>query len=156
MSVVFKFIEPTREHIEVIATNMRQADVDEVWASNCHTPLESLIVGWNISDYSAIAMVDDEPCVMLGLVIRDILSGTGAPWLLGTENALKHRRHFITQVPAVIDEMLNICPVLFNYVHVKNRISIRWLKRIGFVIDEPLSYGVGSELFHKFHLERVQ
>lgn len=149
-----KFLEPTDELIDLIASDMRQADVDEIWASNHHTPIESLMNGWKVSDHSVIVTVNDTPCVMIGLVIRDILTGTGVPWLLGTDNALKYKRHFITQVPAIIDEMLTICPILFNYVHVKNKVSISWLKRIGFSFDEPVQYGYEKELFHKFHLER--
>ena len=150
-----KFIKPTQKLVEAIAADMRQADAAEVWASNHHTPIESLMKGWKISHSSVIITVNDEPCVMIGLVVRDILSGTGVPWLLGTENALKYKRHFLKQVPAVINEMLNICPNLFNYVHIKNKISINWLKRIGFTLDEPLQYGCDDELFHKFYLQRV-
>jgi len=150
-----KFIKPTHELIEAIAADMRQADIDEIWASNHHTPIASLMIGWELSDRTVIITVNDEPCVMIGLVIRDILAGTGVPWLLGTENALKYKRYFLTQVPAIINEMLNICPVLFNYVHVKNKISVNWLKRIGFILDEPSPYGYEKELFHKFHLERI-
>ena len=149
-----KFVKPTNELIYVLADDMRQADVDEIWASNHDTPVEALLKGWMLSERSVVVTVNDEPCVMIGLVIRDILAGSGVPWLLGTENALKYKRHFIKQVPAVINEMLNICPKLFNYVHVENRISINWLKRIGFTFDEPLPYGYEKELFHKFHLER--
>ena len=140
-----KFLQPTTELIEAIAADMRQADVDEIWASNHYTPVEALTAGWNKSYRSVIVTVNDEPCVMLGLVIHDILTGTGVPWLLGTNNALKYKRHFITQVPDVIDEMLDICPILFNYVHVDNKISIRWLKHIGFIFDEPVPYGCDDE-----------
>lgn len=150
-----KFLKPTNELIEAIAADMRQADADEVWASHHHTPIEALTHAWETSEYVVIVTVNNEPCVMIGLVIRDILSGIGVPWLLGTENALKYKRHFITQVPAIINEMLGVCPKLYNYVHVKNKISRTWLKRIGFTIDEPLPYGCDNELFHKFHLERV-
>jgi len=134
---------------------MRQADAVEVWSSSRQTPLDALTTGWEMSDLAVIVTVDDEPCVMMGLVIRDILTGAGVPWLLGTEGALKHKRHFIAQVPPVIDEMLTICPRLFNYVHAENKVSIRWLKRIGFTIDDPMPYGLDEELFHRFHLERV-
>jgi len=152
--VEVKFVKPTNELIYVLADDMRQADVDEIWASNHHTPIEALLKGWMLSERSVVVTVNDEPCVMIGLVIRDILSGSGVPWLLGTENALKYKRHFIKQVPAVINEMLNISPKLFNYVHVENKISINWLKRIGFTFDEPAPYGYENEMFYRFHLER--
>ena len=45
-----KFTKPTKELIEAIAADMRQADIDEIWASNHHTPIESLIQGWELSD----------------------------------------------------------------------------------------------------------
>jgi hypothetical protein len=154
MSGIVKFVKPTIELIEVIAADMRQADVDEVWASHHHTPIQALSDGWKVSDFSVIVTVNDDPCVMFGLVIRDILSGTGVPWLLGTDNALKYKRQFLIQTQPVINEMLTICTRLVNYVHIDNKVSIRWLKWIGFTIDEPLPYGCDNELFHKFYIER--
>ena len=150
-----KFVKPTQELVEAIAADMRQADADEVWASNRNTPIEALMKGWEISNYTTVVTVNDEPCVMIGLAIRDILSGSGVPWLLGTENALKYKRQFITQVPAVISEMLDICPRLYNYVHVKNKVSIKWLKLIGFTLEDPLPCGPNNELFYKFYLESL-
>jgi len=152
--VEVEFIKPTYELVEAIANDMRQADADEVWASNHHTPLEALLISWKLSHRSVIVVVDNEPCVMIGLVIRDILSGMGVPWMLGTNAALKHKRHFIKQVPGIIEQMLDICPKLVNYVHGKNEVSIDWLKRIGFTVDEPMRCGPDMELFHKFYLER--
>ncbi len=155
MSAEVKFVEPTDELVEFIAVNMRQADADEVWASHHHLPYEALMSSWDLSHSAVVVTVNDEPCVMMGLVIRDILAGSGVPWMLGTEGALKYKRNFLTQVPAVIDEMLSVCPRLFNYVHVENKTSVKWLKRIGFTLDDSKPYGVARESFHKFHLQRV-
>jgi hypothetical protein len=154
MSEEVKFVKPTPELMQVIASDMRQADVDEVWASNQYTPLEALHEGFKRSELSVVVTVNDEPCVMLGLVVHSALTGSGIPWLLGTNNALNYKRNFFTQVPDVIDAMLDVCPRLFNYVHVENKVSIRWLKRIGFTFDDPIPYGHSGELFHKFYLER--
>lgn len=150
-----KYVKPTIELVEEIARNMRQADIDEVWASDNLTPLEALMSSWERSKYTVVITVNGEACVMLGLVIHDMLSGHGVPWLLGTDNALKYKRAFSTEVPAVMDEMLRTCSKLHNYVHSKNRISIMWLKRIGFTIGEPEPYGAEKEIFHKFYIERV-
>jgi hypothetical protein len=154
MSAGVKFLKPTRELIEAVAADMRQADVDEIWASGHLTPLSALLDGCEISDYTVVVVVNDVPCVVLGLVIRDILTGTGVPWLLGTDGALKYKRHFLIQVPEIINEMLTVCPRLFNYVHTENKVSIKWLKRIGFTLGDPVEYGCEGELFHKFYLER--
>ena len=151
-----QFVKPTMDMVTSIAANMRQPDVDEVWASHRYKPLQAIIEGWKISQRSVVVMVNGIPCVILGLVVRDFLSGIGVPWLLGTEQSLKHSREFLKLSPPVIDEMLALCPVLFNYVHVDNRVSIIWLKWLGFNIEEPAPRGVNNELFHKFHLERVE
>lgn len=153
MSVI-KFEKPTLEMVEYIAANMRDADRAEVWASNKKTPFESLMQGWELSHLVTVVTVNDVPCVMIGLVKRDLLSGHGVPWLLGTNGALKHRRQFLKLSPPVIQQMLSICPMLYNYVHVKNTVSIEWLRWLGFTICDPEPYGVCGELFHKFFIER--
>lgn len=151
---MIEFIKPTEELIKVIAENMRDADAAEVWASHRHTPLQALMSGWESSHKAAIVSVNGRPCVMLGLVVRDVLTGTGVPWLLGTDYALKHAREFLKLSPPVIEEMLHMCPRLFNYVHADNIVSIRWLKWLGFKVDAPLPHGPKGELFHRFHMER--
>ena len=152
--MVVELIQPDTDAVRYIAENMRQSDIDEVWASNNHTPLEALVNGWENSHGSLIVQINGDPCVMLGLVRLDFLSGHGTPWLLGTDSSLKYKREFLKQVPAVIEEMLGICQTLSNYVHVNNSVSIRWLKRIGFTICEPEVYGVEGEMFHRFYLEK--
>lgn len=150
-----KFVEPTMEMVETIARDMRQADKDEVWASNHHGPYESLIKGWAVSDYASVALSDDgEPLAMLGLVKRDLLTGSGVVWLLGTNESMKYKKEFLKQTKQVIDDMLTICPRLCNMVHNKNKSSITWLKWLGFKLDDPEPYGPENELFHRFYLER--
>jgi len=107
-----------------------------------------------LSDFSVIVEIDGVPCAMLGLVVQSLLTGAGSPWLLATNHALKYKREFLVQSPPVINEMLSICPRLWNYVHADNKVSIRWLKWLGFTIDDPQKLSSG-EYFHRFHLERV-
>lgn len=152
---MIKFVKPTVEMIECISADMRQADKDEVWASNHHGPYEALMKGWQASDYISVALSEEgEPLVILGLVKRDILTGSGIVWMLGTNESMKHKKEFLKQTKQVIDEMLTICPRLCNMVHNKNRSSVAWLKWLGFTLDEPIPYGPENELFHRFHLER--
>lgn len=149
-----EFIKPTKELVEMIAEDMRPEDVAEVWASDHNTPLESLMGGWRMSNFATVAAVEGVPLAMFGLVKRDILSGSGIIWMLGSNEAKKYRREFLTLTPPVIDEMLAICPRLCNMVHTKNRASVRWLKWLGFTIEEPEVHGPDQELFHRFHIER--
>lgn len=150
---MINWVKPTQEMVESIAADMRHADAAEVWASNHHTPIESLMKGWEMSDLSTIAVCDGEPLVMIGLVKRDVLSGSGVIWMLGANRALNHKKEFFRQTKPIIDEMLTVCPRLCNMVHSKNTSSILWLKWLGFKIDDPIPHGPDGELFHRFHLE---
>lgn len=152
--MTLSFTPPTQEAINHIAAHMRQADVVEVWASSHHTPLQSLMKGQELSDLSTIITVDDTPVVMLGLVKRDILSGSGVVWMLATDDLVRHRVALSRTTEGVIDEMLHVCPRLCNMVHDKNKVSIAWLKRLGFTLDDPVPHGPEGEMFHRFHLER--
>ena len=149
------FVRPTLDAIKVIAADMRQADIDEVWASNRKTPMTSLLDGWKNSHYCAVAEVDNTPLVMFGLVNVGLLSDKGVIWMLGSNKSLQYRRQFLIKTPDIIEEMLNICPNLCNMVHTKNKVSIQWLRWLGFTIEKPVEYGPDKELFHKFYLRRV-
>lgn len=150
--ITFKPVTP--EAIQHVADNMRKADAVEVWASSHMTPLEALESSVKLSDYVTVAYAGDIPLVIFGLIKGTMLSRNGIPWLLGTEYALKYRREFLLKTPGVIKEMLDICPTLSNYVHDANRVSIRWLKWLGFTIDEPEAIGKNGEMFHRFHIRK--
>lgn len=152
---MIQWVKPTVALVESIAADMRQADAEEVWASNHHTPIESMMKGWELSDLSTVAIDDNgEPLVMIGLVKRDVLTGSGIVWMLGADRAMKHKKEFFRQTKPIINEMLTICPRLCNMVHNKNTNSILWLKWLGFTIEDPIPHGPDDELFHRFHLER--
>ncbi len=149
---VIKFKQCTQCAIEYVADNMRTADVVEITAASGTPPLLTLNNGVDASMLSAVAYANDEPIAVLGLVSRGLLSDTGVPWLLGTHSAMKHKRAFLQESPPVIAEMLRHTSKLENWVHAKNKTSIRWLKWLGFTIDEPVPFGVSGELFHRFHM----
>lgn len=152
--MAIKYVKPDLSLISEIAINMRQADINEVYASNRFSPKEALMDGFNRSDYCAIITNDGVPFAMLGLAIPNILNDVGIPWMLGSNEAVKNRREFMRAAPAILNGMLDRCGYLYNYVHSENIVSKAWLKRIGFTIDDPEPYGINGELFHKFYLER--
>lgn len=149
-----KYERPNQEMIRYIADNMRQADVDEIWASNHFTPGEALKIGLKDSDYTTIAVVNNEPCVMFGLLTSTLLTGGGVIWMLGSNASTKYKRKFLIETPKVIDEMFKVCTYLYNYVHCKNTTTIRWLKWMGFTFEPAAPYGVEKEMFHRFYKVR--
>jgi hypothetical protein len=147
---VVEFKKPTAEMIQFIADNMRQADVDEVNAASNATPLQAVTDGVKVSCMSSVAFINGDIVAVLGVVKNSTLTDNGIPWLLGTNNIVKHYREFLGASPGVLDAMIDVCPNLMNHVYVENKISIRWLKWLGFTLSEPEPFGVNGALFHKF------
>lgn len=146
-----KFERPTEEHIRYLGVHMREADKHEIMLAHGHLPEEALRMSVNNSDYTCVGSYGDDICGIFGVKVHDILTGRGSPWLLGTDNIVKHRREFIPWSRKVVDQMLQVCPYLFNYVHVDNRVSIKWLEGLGFDFDEPAPFGFAGEDFMRFH-----
>lgn len=148
------FIKPNSKDIQYIAQNMRDQDVTEVYASGGYTPIDALNQSLECSTLSSIALINDEPCAALGLVIPSLLGGIGIPWLLGTEKVVQNKKVFMKETKSGILDMLTLCDKLVNYVHKENTVSVRWLKYMGFTLYEPEPFGIYGELFHKFELGR--
>lgn len=83
-----------------------------------------------------------------------LLEHVGVPWLLGTDAMFRHRRALIGQPASYIARMLDAYPRLVNFVHAENHQSIRWLRRIGFVLDPAAPFGPNGAPFHRFEMQR--
>jgi hypothetical protein len=148
------FAHPTSYDLSYIAENMREADVAEIRASHGHTPLQALCEGEALSDYVIAVRADGVPMMIYGLVVRDILTGAGTPWMLATDEVFHRLREMAKLPPIAIGGMLSVCPRLSNHVHARNKLSIRWLKRVGFTIEPPQPVGIKGEMFHRFYMNK--
>lgn len=148
--MIVEFRKPTHGALTHIADNMRKADRAEVWEMSQHTPCQSLRNGVKVSDHASVITINGVPCAVVGLVVVSLLTGTGVPWLLGTNDAVKYRRVFLEKCHQGIADMLTVCPHLYNYVHADNKISVRWLEHMGFQLQAPRPMGINGALFHKF------
>jgi RimJ/RimL family protein N-acetyltransferase len=54
-------------------------------------------------------------------------------------------------VARVLDKALPLFGRLENYVHAENKASVRWLKWLGFTMDEAAPYGPRGENFIHFY-----
>jgi hypothetical protein len=132
---------------------MRQADRAEVAAEGgrgsyaaLRDSLASSVVAWT-------GLVNHEPVCMFGVSPVDILGGVGSPWLLGTDEIKKHAVTFLKLNRLYIPKMLDLFPLLVNYVDVRNAVSIRWLRWLGFAVDDKaVPYGIWGMPFYRFEM----
>lgn len=152
MSIAVEYVKPTDELLQHVADNMREADAIECMASSGRSPLDALTSGVVISNHCSVVMVGGVPCAVVGLVITSLVSGHGVPWMLATDDAVKHRRVFIDNCKQGLCDMLKVCPNLVNYVHAENKLSVKWLRWMGFTILPSEPTGVNGAHFHKFYI----
>ncbi len=152
-----RFIVPAHiDHVDYIARNMSDADRAEVAASVGISPREALVQSLEASVLAWTGMVgDSRPVCMYGVSPIDILGGVGSPWLLGTGDLPRHAKTFLKFNREYIPKMLEVFPVLVNWVDARHVAAIRWLNRLGFQFDvEPVAYGPWGMPFYRFEMER--
>ena len=98
------------------------------------------------------AFVDGELACIIGAAPVSVISGIGSPWMLGTPVLDANRRVLVRKTPDYIRQMLKAFPHLVNYVHAENATSVRWLRRLGFILHEAAPFGALGEAFHRFEM----
>ncbi len=150
-----KVVPAHPDHIFWLANNIRRADRDEVAAEGGRGPLAALRDSLAASIAAWTGAVGDRPVCMFGVCPIDILGGIGSPWLLGTDEIKRYALSFLRLNKQYLPKMLELFPRLVNYVDVRNTVSIRWLKWLGFKLDpEPVPYGIWGMPFYRFEMKR--
>lgn len=127
-------IVPARpQHVGPIATRMREIDRKECFALG-HMPKDALRWGLLGSAVAWTAKVDGRPEAMFGAVPISILEGRGRPWMLMTEDAIRHKRALLRLGRIYTDAIHRHFEVLENFVHADNAVAIRWLARLGYAV----------------------
>lgn len=150
VEIVVRPVEPG--DIEILAANMRQADIEELAACG-HSPIEALEGSVKLSTHCWTGTADGEIGCIFGLTPISLMGGIGCPWMLGTELVTKNAGAFIKHSRSYIQEMLQAYPHLFNFVDARNAKAIRWLKRSGFTLHDPVPHGPYGMLFHPFEMK---
>lgn len=142
------------DHVAPIACRMREADRQEVMASSGATPHRALMFSIEKSSVAWTALVDGQPEVMFGVGDLNVLTATGAPWLLGTDAVDRNFRLFLRQSVSWRGKLLDRYSVLRNFVDDRNEVSKRWLSWLGFTLSDPMPIGVNGEMFRLFEMRR--
>jgi ribosomal protein S18 acetylase RimI-like enzyme len=133
-----------------LAPRMREADVEEVWATSGVKPLEALLISFiNAAECNTIIAPDGEVVGMFGVNPKTTLHAF--PWMLCSDRLPEIRKEFIPQSLDWVKDMNEKYPILYNYVDVNNRIAIRWLRYLGFnFIRRIEEFGYGKKPFYEF------
>ncbi|MFZ9569093.1 MAG: hypothetical protein ACO28M_04535 [Vulcanococcus sp.] len=143
-----KWVRADEEIAMEIGLNLRTQDQHEVMLSHGVTGLEAVLESYLQSDICQAIEGDDGVPVGITGVCDDRI------WLLGTYGLTatkSHRYQLCLHGREWVDYCLEEAGgFLRNMVYSKNTGSIRWLKHLGFAVEEPQPFGPSAALFCPF------
>ena len=141
------------EDADTFAPLLRQQDKAELQALLGHTDYRWALA-YSIAESSDAWTLHtpEGPALVCGVSPYTYLGDVGVPWMLATENAVRHRHALMRLAPQYIARMLARFPQLCNLVHEANTISVRWLARMGFEFTNKVL--VRGEPFLVFRLTK--
>lgn len=129
-------IRPPQPHdVERIAATMAWIDVLECRAAG-HSPWQALSRAKEESHMCWVGEIDGWPHAMFGVVPLSLATGRGAPWFLGTEQARTQGKALLKFASVYLDAIEFFYPRLEGHVAERNRRAIRWLRYMGFVVED--------------------
>lgn len=140
----------TLDDVADLAPRLRQADRDEVWASFRSKPEAALSKSFRLSSHAWAGLADEKLVCMWGVCPASLLNRIGVPWLLGSDEVETHQVAFLRRSRPALAEMLETYTVLTNWVDARNRVSMRWLRWLGFTLYPAQPFGPDRLPFHRF------
>ena len=138
------------EDVAHVECHMRAGDVAE---------LEAIGQGragiWNAYRASSHAYglhLNDELVMVYGVIPASVLGGSGMIWALGTDGVTRHAKQFLKDSPNCLRECFDTYNHLYNWVDERNTASKRWLKWLGFELQEAKPFGPLGMPFHRFDM----
>lgn len=147
------YAETNLEDIVWVARHMREADAQEVRASHDNDPLDALKYAVYGSEEAYTAFIDDEPVAIFGVAGGSVMTPFVSPWMLGTTKLEKHKKEILRESREVMRAWRSEYTRMENFVDARNKVSVRWLKWLGFSIQDAEPYGPFDMPFHRFTWE---
>ncbi len=145
---------PTDADIDFLIENIREADAIEIKAICGKTVREAVRETPDIYNNAWAWEADQKIMCIFGVnPLLDKL-GEGVVWLLGSKFFDNNRMVFACVSKAVFRDTIKDFKHIFNCVHSENVRSIRWLKWLGFAVDEAKPVEINGARFFRFEMWR--
>lgn len=140
--------------IAYLKNYLRASDIEEIFASNHHTPEEALTVGFRESTICLTVLNCGIPSAMFGVNAKTLFSESGIIWLLATDDLAKIKIRFLRHCQPFIRLLLKYYPFLWNYCDARNAEALAWLRFCGATITPAEPYGIEQKDFHFFYFKK--
>lgn len=141
--------------LKELADNIR--DIDRLECKLVlNLPVEKALQLSKAQSYEVLTgRVNGDLVAVFGIASVNVLSTEATPWLLATPLIEKYAFAFSRKSKEIITKWKTRHSIMKNFVHVDNKITIRWLRWLEFEIKKPEPYGISGELFHPFELRSM-
>lgn len=150
---VYRIVPAEIGHVREILPNLRKADIVEGEIATGLSAEEALTDSVMLS-YEAIAAYADDCLVMLaGVAPVSLTSSVARPWMVGTDELSKHAFRLCKENRCYVKKWLAWFSYLENWVDAENKPALKWLKWLGFELEDPIPWGNSGHFFIRFHQE---
>lgn len=147
-------VPTTPEHAAAVGAAARDADRQELWASDRLTPRRAIELGAALSPETLTALFDGVPACVFGVNPGPILCDLARPWMIGTPLLERHPLAFLRRSRPVVAGWAKRYTTLANHVDARNTHAVAWLRWLGFDIRPAVPHGVDGLPFHPFVMGR--
>lgn len=150
------FRYPTESDIVYLAEHLRRSDINDLRVVGWDNIEAAVRYSIKSSDpgYCFVVLIDDLPLCVFGCCSDSLLSNSGIPWLLGTDEMMKYRKSVTAKTRLVLKHFLERWDYLSNCADARNRSTLRWLKTVGFKIGKPFILKHTGYKVTPFEMER--
>ncbi len=143
----------TMDDVEDLIKNMNRDCVLECEAMG-KSPEEAVHQAYRKSDQPYTGLSGGCVGAMFGVAPFALLGNKGRPWMLSTDIAGKEWLCTARASKRYILNALNKYEELENFVDYRYKLSIRWLRWLGFTIEKPTPHKITGKLLCKFYMKR--
>lgn len=146
------------DHLFWLANEMSQDDRAECAAMGLG-PLRALQFGLqhSVAAWCAIKMPESRPLCAFGVMpLGGVLSGVGAPWFLSTPELRKYAIRFLKDCDAYLWRMLDIFPVLVEWIDARHTRGVKWVRWLGFELTGPWPWGPFGMPHYRAEIRRTE
>ena len=141
--------------VQDLATHLRQADIDEIWASHRATPLEALQRSVGRSEGSCWSV--ERPgrvLALFGCSVVSLIGNSGTPWMLGSDEIAQIKVTFLRYSRRIVSAFMERFDYLENWIDARNTLHLEWARWVGFRVDPPAPYGIDRMPFCRITMKR--
>lgn len=138
---------------EFLNGRLRDEDVREVLALGAN-PRNVLSLCASGSEESYTGFLKGEVAMMFGVSVPLWQEGAMI-WALGSDLCNEHPRELLVHGRELAKDFSARYGLIWNYCDARYARSLRWLRKIGFTVSEPVPYGAQGEPFCRLEMRSV-